>query len=141
MPPGKCSRHAYLSPGLRSGGNTGWASGRLKWRGPKSTEMRSSSCQSRSSTTSAFDCPASLRDTAQANSHAVMRLPDIAQQKHPKNPSPKPQSMGSRNIGRQACGYVTLTVKCHAVQHLTAWQYMAKFLTVTSICLWRCRAI
>lgn len=62
-------RSAYLSPGLRSGGNTGWASVRLKWRGPRSKGMRSSSCHSRSRTTSAFDCPASLRDTAQQNSH------------------------------------------------------------------------
>lgn len=54
----------YLSPGRRSAGRAGLAEVRAKCRGPRSSGMRSSSCQLLSNTKRCFSCPASPRDTA-----------------------------------------------------------------------------
>jgi hypothetical protein len=54
----------HLSPERRVRGTRGVEDVRLKWRGPTSSGIRSTSCQSASKTRRAFFCPDSLRDTA-----------------------------------------------------------------------------
>lgn len=70
----KRTLHDYLSPGRKSGGRAGVAEVRAKWRGPRSSAMRSTTCQSLSSTNSSFCCPASLLDTAQPHSVVCINL-------------------------------------------------------------------